>query len=350
MRNIRSIKPLLFFAVTLMLLISASMCFAAQHKSVFIPVEELHQLLEKDATSQPILLEVAWGGPENIYNKGHIPGAIHINTDEIEYDVFKPRTTTAPADLGRSTSADQDQAKGLGQNATLPQNWWNIYPDKYLLPALANMGINLQSSVVLYDNDALAASRLAWTLLYAGVENVRLLNGGLRAWKKAGYDVITEPRYPTSVQAFGTVNALHPEYLVDIAFVREAINTNNKDFILGDIRGEKEYTGESAPYPYIPTRGRIKGALWGKAGTTPWDMANYVNQDGTYKEPKIIEKMWAKNGITGDKHVAFYCGTAWRSSLAFLYAYELGWQRVSNFDSSWYEWSMGPEKAKNPVE
>lgn len=60
--------------------------------------------------------------------------------------------------------------------------------------------------------------------------------------------------------------------------------------------------------------------------------------------------MWAENGITGDKHVAFYCGTAWRSSLAFLYAYELGWSEIGNFDSSWYEWSMGNEKDINPVE
>lgn len=225
-----------------MLLTSASMCMAAEHKSILISVDELHQLLGKDATSKPILLEVAWGGPENIYNKGHILGAIHINTDEIEYDIFKPRATTAPADLGRSTTADQDLEK-----------------------------------------------------------------------------------------------ALHPEYLVDIAFVRNAINTGNKDFILGNIRGEKEYTGESAPYPYIPTRGRVKGALWGKAGNTPWDITNYVNEDGSYKKPVDIAKMWAEHGITGDKHVAFYCGTTWRSSLAFLYAYELGWPKVSNFDSSWYD-------------
>ncbi len=50
--------------------------------------------------------------------------------------------------------------------------------------------------------------------------------------------------------------------------------------------------------------------------------------------------MWAAQGITRDKHTLFYCGTAWRSSLAFIYAYMMGWDRISNFDSSWYEWTM----------
>lgn len=79
-------------------------------------------------------------------------------------------------------------------------------------------------------------------------------------------------------------------------------------------------------------------------------VAEYMNEDGTYKSADDIKKMWAENQISGDKHVAFYCGTAWRSSLAFIYALELGWPRVSNFDSSWFEWSMGPEKDQNPVE
>lgn len=338
------------FVATLLLFSLPTSIFASERASVFMTVEQLHQLMETESQHPPLLFEVSWGGPESVYNKGHIPGAMHINTDEIEYDLFKPRNSTNPADLGRSTTADQDLAKGLDADATLPKNWWNIYPDQYLLPAIANMGINKDSKVILYDNDALAASRVAWTLLYAGVNDVKLLNGGLKAWEKAGYDVVTEPTHRSPAASFGADAPLHPEYLVDIAKVRESITQNNKDFILADIRGKDEYDGESAPYSYIPTRGRVKGALWGKAGKTPWDMAEYVNEDGTYKTPDTIAKMWAANGITGDAHVAFYCGTAWRSSLAFLYAYELGWPRISNFDSSWYEWSMGAEKDKNPVE
>ncbi|WP_163339881.1 sulfurtransferase [Desulfopila sp. IMCC35008] len=341
---------------TVMYIIPFLLCFAPGsnaaegQQSIFISADKLHSFMTGKDQAKPLIFEVSWGGPDKIYNKGHIPGAMHINTDEIEYDDFKPRATTPPTDLGRSTTADQDLAKGLSSSAELPKNWWNLYPDEYLLPAFAYMGISTDTQVVLYDNDGLAAARVAWALLYAGVQKVSLLSGGLNAWEKAGYDVITDPTYRTPVKSFGTDTPLHPEYLVDIAFVRKAIAEGNTGFILGDTRGEKEYSGESAPYPYIPTRGRIKGALWAKAGKTPWDMAEYINKDGTYKAPEEIQRMWAANGIVGDKHVAFYCGTAWRSSLAFLYGRELGWPKVSNFDSSWYEWSMGQEKDRNPVE
>lgn len=315
-----------------------------------ISAQNLHELLQEHQAKAPVVIEVGWGGPEDFYNKGHIPGAIHVNTDEIEYDLFKARATTKPEELGRSTTPEEDLAKGLSPDDSLPQNWWNIYPDAYLLPALASIGVDINSTVVIYAKDPTAAARLAWTMLYAGVTDVRLLNGGLAAWQKAGFDVSTtaSPRNPR--KEFGTDKALHPEYLVDISFVRKAITTNNPDFVLVDIRTKKEYDGEAAPYSYIPTKGRIKNALWGKAGNGPWTMEYYINNDGTFKSLNEIEMMWAESGITRDKHTAFYCGTAWRSSLAFFYAYQMGWERISNFDSSWYEWSIGPEAARNPVQ
>ena len=59
--------------------------------------------------------------------------------------------------------------------------------------------------------------------------------------------------------------------------------------------------------------------------------------------------MWREAGITGDRHVAFYCGTGWRASAAFLYACAMGWPRVCVFDGGWLEWSEGPERRHNPI-
>lgn len=322
----------------------------ATHASGLISALELHTLLqEKNQQPAMIVIEVGWGGPKDYYDKGHIPGAIHVNTDEIEYDQFNARATTPADKLGRSTSETEDQAKGLGPNDTLPRNWWNIYPDQYLLPALANMGVTIHSHVVIYAKDPNAATRLAWTMLYAGVDNLQLLNGGLEAWQKAGFDISKQPTARTPLKDFGAERPRHPEYLVNIAFVRDAINKQDPKVVIADIRTRKEYDGITAPYTYIPTKGRIKDAKWGEAGDGPWTMEAYVNSDGTFKRLQEIEQMWAKNGITRDKHVAFYCGTGWRSSLAFYFAYMMGWPQISNFDSGWYEWSMGPEATSNPV-
>jgi thiosulfate/3-mercaptopyruvate sulfurtransferase len=315
-----------------------------------ISPQELHTLLLDSEKNSPLIIEVGWGGPEEFYDKGHIPGSIHVNTDEIEFDLFNARSSAKPKELGRSTTIEQDQAKGLSADDTLARNWWNIYPDQYLFPALANMGVNIDSSVVIYAKDPTAAARLAWTMLYAGVSDIRILNGGLPAWTQEGFEVSQAPVSRTPVESFGTDKPLHPEYLVDIPFVRTAITAENPEFVIADIRTKLEYDGKAAPYTYIPTKGRIKNAHWGKAGDGPWSMESYINDDGTFKELTEIERMWAENGITRDKHVAFYCGTAWRSSLAFYYAHMMGWERISNFDSSWYEWSMGPEAALNPIE
>ncbi len=324
---------------------------AVGHPEVFISAGTLQQILtEKKAERRMVLAEVGWGGPADYYDKGHIPGAIHVNTDEIEYDLFKKRSATAPDTLERSTSPREDQVKGLSADSELAKNWWNIYPDRYLLPAFADMGIDLETLVVIYGKDVSAAARLAWALLYAGVKDVRLLDGGLEAWKKAGYEVTSVASARTPVRSFGSNKALHPEYRVDIAYVREVVNGRHPEAVIADIRTRGEYEGATAPYSYIPTKGRIKGALWGQAGKGPWTMEAYVNEDGSLKEARAVQAMWAERGITADKQVSFYCGTAWRSSLAFLYAYRLGWPRIANFDSSWYEWSMGPEASRNPVE
>ncbi|WP_051261576.1 sulfurtransferase [Desulfovibrio inopinatus] len=332
------------------ILFASTVCAAPLHHphSILITPQQLHQWITEKKTGL-IIAEVSWGGPKD-YDAGHVPGAIHINTDEIEYDEFNARSSTPADKLGRSTTIEEDQAKGLSPDSTLPRNWWNIYPDTLLLPALAFMGIDVNSTVVLYGKDPTAAARLAWTLLYAGVEHVFLLNGGLHAWKTAGFDVSTESVTRNPVANFGAKTALHPEYLVDVPFVRQKIKSNAPDFVLMDIRTRDEFDGKTAPYSYIPTKGRVHNAVWGKSGKGPWTMEYYVDKDGVFKTPQEVEAMWKEQGIRGDRHTAFYCGTGWRSSMAFLYAYMLGWDTISNFDSGWYEWSMGSEAAQNPID
>jgi thiosulfate/3-mercaptopyruvate sulfurtransferase len=56
--------------------------------------------------------------------------------------------------------------------------------------------------------------------------------------------------------------------------------------------------------------------------------------------------VWAAAGIHRDLDIAFYCGTGWRASLAFFYAWLMGWERISVFDGGWFEWSSDPG---NPV-
>ena len=303
-----------------------------------------------------VIVETGWGPEGDNYNSGHLPGAIWVNSDEIEYDCFNPRNNW-PVDAGtppcwdRSTTAEQDLAKGLTPEDALPRNWWNIYPDLYLLPAIAYMGINKDTPVVVYSDDITAAARLIWTLMYAGVEDVKLLNGGKTAWTSAGYSLSTEPEVRTPVAEFdpdlpGRTTAIYPEYKADIPHVRDVVNGVDTDAVIVDNRSMDEYLGKTAPYSYIPTDGRIPGAVWGLAGSGPWTMEDFTDaQDTTMKSFEEIKTFWVSQGLTTDKHLSFYCGTGWRSSLTWFYGYLMGYPEVSNFDSGWFEWSMGEGSA-----
>ncbi len=312
----------------------------------------LKEIMDNNNDGTPyVIVETGWGPAGDAYNNGHLPEAIWVNTDEIEYDCFNARNDW-PVDAGeppcwdRSTTEEEDAAKGLGPDDTLPRNWWNIYPDEYLLPAIAYMGIDKNTTVVVYGSSLDAAARVLWTLMYAGVEDVRFLDGGKSAWSAAGYELETIAAVRTPVDFFdpdepGRITAIHPEYKVDIPYVRDVSDGTETDALIVDIRNRDEYIGATTPYSYIPTSGRITGAVWGKD--------EFTNADGTLKSPAEIYPYWNSLGMTTDKHLCFYCGTAWRSSLAWFYAYMMGYPQISNFDSSWFEWSMGSEADINPI-
>ena len=325
------------------------------HTDKLINADSLNDIIQNENQDQPyVIVETGWGQAGDKYNNGHVPGAIWVNTDEIEYDCFNARNDW-PVDAGepacwdRSTTAEEDAAKGLGPDDTLPRNWWNIYPDEYLLPAIAYMGIDKNTTVIVYSKNASAAARVLWTLMYAGVEDVRFLDGGKGAWTTAGYELETTANNRGLVNYFDPddttrVTAIHPEYKVDIPYVRDVVSGAETGAQMVDIRSMDEYIGASRPYSYIPTDGRIPGALWGAD--------DFTSDDGTLMAQADIYTLWRSRGIRSENHLNFYCGTAWRSSLAWFYAYMMGYPEISNFDSSWFEWSMGdgsPYNGDDPV-
>jgi thiosulfate/3-mercaptopyruvate sulfurtransferase len=77
-------------------------------------------------------------------------------------------------------------------------------------------------------------------------------------------------------------------------------------------------------------------------------MQHYRNIDNTMRAYPEIAANWDEAGITPDKWVAFYCGTGWRASETWFYAYLQGWQRIAVYDGGWFEWSQDP--ISNPIE
>jgi molybdopterin synthase sulfurtransferase len=259
------------------------------------------------------------------YLKGHIPGAIPLDTLELE----APET-------------------------------WNRRSPKELMQALERNGITSDTTVVLYGRFSfpnnedpfpgssagqLGAIRCAMIMMYAGVKDVRVLNGGMAAWEAEKLHLSTEVVKPLSKPDFGTNIPACPEYIVDMEQAKELIQSNDGELVC--TRSWPEYIGEVSGYNYIEKKGRIPGAVFVDCGTDAYHMENYQNLDYTTREYHEIVDMWETAGVTPDKHLAFYCGTGWRGSEAFYNAWLLGWPRVSVFDGGWFEWSNDPE---NPVE
>ena len=256
-------------------------------------------------TQAPLrLFEVGLGG-EPAYLAGHIPGARYFDTSLVEQ---------APL--------------------------WNKVPDEVLLANLLARGIAHDSCVVLYGRNTLAAARVAQLLLYAGVRDVRLLDGGLPAWCAAGLELAGGPAaaYPAQA-AFGAPFPARSDYLIGLP--QACTLLAHVDGALASIRTWAEFSGQTSGYSYITAKGDIPGARWGRAGEDGDinSMSDYQRADGRMRPPAEIAAFWRDSGIVREQQVAFYCGTGWRASLAFFYAWVMGWERISVFDGGWYEWS-----------
>ncbi len=250
-----------------------------------------------------IILEVSWGPPDD-YDQGHIPGAIHLDTDEIE---------------------------------SLPL--WNFVSDDKLEQVYKNLGINKDTLVIVYGKSSSAAARVLIALMRAGVDDVRFLDGGWQAWADSGYQVETKTNNRVPVTDFGVKMPVHPEYVLSTDQLKEYLQQPN--FVLASIRRWDEFIGKISGYNYIEPKGEIKGAVWGH------HKSDLHDQEGKMRNYNQIVTMWNEWGITPDKKVAFYCGTGWRASEAWFYAYLMGWEDISLYDGGWFEWSMNPD---NPVQ
>lgn len=259
------------------------------------------------------------------YLSGHIPGAIDMDTLALE----APET-------------------------------WNRRSPRELKTALETHGITADTTVVLYgkfmfpDNadefpgsaaGDIGAIRNAFIMMYAGVKDVRILNGGFQSWQDAGFEISTEDVPKKPVNDFGANIPVHPELAVDTPEAKNMLTAKDAELVC--VRSYPEFIGEVSGYNYIEAKGRIPGAIFADCGSDAYHMENYRNFDHTTREFHETEQIWKNNGIAPDKHLAFYCGTGWRGSEAWFNAWLMGWPRVSVYDGGWFEWSNDPA---NPFE
>jgi thiosulfate/3-mercaptopyruvate sulfurtransferase len=219
-------------------------------------------------------------------------------------------------------------------------------PDKEdLFAAIGALGIGSDSWVVVVTapNAAdpaphyglSAATRVASTLIYAGVANVAVLDGGYPKWVADGRETTTEIPVVDGVTYEGKRNR---RMFVPIEYVRR--NLKRADIL--DTRDADVYYGETIE-PFALKAGHIPGAT---SLPAPWIWDLQEDDIYTFKEVELLSKMargalrhpWGKKGHYRQK-VIIYCGVGgYTSSWWFVLTQVLGYENVKFFDGSAQEW------------
>jgi thiosulfate/3-mercaptopyruvate sulfurtransferase len=205
--------------------------------------------------------------------------------------------------------------------------------DADIFKTIGDAGIKTGSTVIVVhkaDNPfPLAdANRVADTLLYAGVSDVAVLDGGHDKWTSEARPLSCDLVEPHRVEFS---NETDKTMFVSRDYVRKQLG---KSVIL-DTRSADAYFGatkESA------RAGHIQGA---KSLPTPW----VWNSDGTYKDiDELREIAVSIAGEPGSREIIIYCGAGgFTSTWWFILTQLLGYKNVKFYDGSMQDWVRDPD-------
>ena len=278
---------------------------------MWVPASVVHDLIdgktvpEIAGAAKPVILEVSWGKEdESGYLNGHVPGALHVNSDDFDDE----------------------------------NNLYLLESDDVLLAQALSLGIRADSTVIV-TGDGIFSCRYGVILRYLGVENVYVMSGGNTAWTDAGYPLETKSNAPTPAAEFGCATPAHPEFIDTVAETQQMLT--KASFTLVDNRTWEEYIGQTSGYSYLDKAGRIDGAVYGYAGiNNSSSMLYYRNIDSTMRNPDEILAMWKDAGIDTSSHLSFMCGGGYRAAEVLWDAWVMGLTDVSLFADGWTGWEL----------
>ncbi|WP_091112079.1 sulfurtransferase [Nocardioides psychrotolerans] len=263
-----------------------------------IDTAELRDLL---AAQQPVtLLDVRYRmgsstGPQE-HAEAHLPGAAYVDLD-----------------------ADLAAPAGEGGRHPLPDP--GVFAE-----AMCRAGVRLDRPVVVYDDWAAhAAGRAWWLLRFHGHSDVRVLDGGLAAWRDEGGELGRGPVHPqpgdfacSGRQGMPVVDA---ETVLDVT-------------VLVDARAAERFRGDVEPVD--PVAGHIPGAV-----NVP--TSRNLTADGRFRSPEELRATYADVGAVDGADVAAYCGSGVTATHDLL-ALEVAGVRAALYPGSWSGWITDPTR------
>ena len=276
----------------------------ARRARVFVGPAELSGILE---SGQPVtLLDVRWALGRSdgraAYQGGHIPGAVYV---DLETELAGPASPAAGRHPLPTLESLQDSARSWGVRPGVP--------------------------VVVYDAvGGQSAARAWWLLRWAGVEDVRILDGGIDAWTagggalEGGDVVVAESQITLSPGHLPVIDA-------DAAAALAA------DGLLLDARAAERFRGEVEPVD--PQAGHVPGAR-----SVP--TAQTLGPDGRLRPARELVSMFSDVGVDlpgAQAPVGVYCGSGVTASHEVAVLASLGVD-AALYPGSWSQWSNDPDR------
>jgi thiosulfate/3-mercaptopyruvate sulfurtransferase len=267
---------------------------------VLITAAELSRLV--GAGAPVTILDVRWRLDEpdghGAYTQGHLPGAVYVSLEDELSDHTIDGRGRHPLPSGRSVEA-----------------------------AARRWGIRQGVPTVVYDDwNRAGSARAWWVLTAAGLTGVRILDGGLSAWRSAGGSVDTGPVTPSA----GDVTAAHDDLYAGALPTLTAQQIGEGVSLL-DARAPERFRGDVEPID--PVAGHIPGAKNLPSGSV-------LAVDGTFLDGDALALLVPDHG----GRLGAYCGSGVTASITVAALASLGHQ-AALFPGSWSEWSSDPTRA-----
>ena len=201
---------------------------------------------------------------------------------------------------------------------------------------LSQAGIERDDTVVLYDtverDGGATSSYLFWVLDVLGHDRKMVLERGIEAWVEADFKTDAEPRQAVPLLYQAPMQELRMDRWADGAFIQARLG--DPFYQILDVRSEDEYLGiklneglDGKPLKpgHVPTAYNIDYKQ------------NWV--DGKSKAVKTYADLQALYaGLDPNRGVVTYCHSGRRGSFSYFILRLMGFENVSLYDSSWFEW------------
>jgi len=236
---------------------------------------------------------------DEAYAKGHIPGAVSISWPSFA------NVNGAPGDAG----------------------WGVVLDEASLSEKLSAIGVSADKTIVVYANTLNGwgeDGRIVWMLRMAGLENAKVLDGGINFWEENDFETTKEATVPVATEF--VVESINSQVTINT----EELTNRLGEFTILDTREQNEFDGDA-------NYGEKRGGHLPNARLLTFN--NVLNEDGTFKTTSELESIFEAAGLNKEDEIVTYCTAGIRSAHLQVALNMTGYNNVRNYDASFYEYA-----------